>query len=165
MEKLWRRWILGPVRELLGAGLTPEKLAWSLAAGVVIGSNPLLVLTTILALSIAAVFRLNQVASQLSIHVMYPLQLVLFPVFIKLGSLLFATDGLPIEGKDLWWAAQHHPLATTRLLWMWELHALVVWASFATVAVPLLAFTFTPGLEKLCDRVSRRLPAQAEFSA
>jgi uncharacterized protein (DUF2062 family) len=143
------------VKDLLRAGLTPEKLAWSLAAGVVVGVNPLLGSTTLLAIAVAAAFRLNVVASQLSNHAMYPLELALFPVFVKMGSMLFATERLPLRGKELWWAARHHPWDTTRVLWLWEWHALVVWAAFAVVALPVIALVLEPILEKMSRRVRR----------
>jgi uncharacterized protein (DUF2062 family) len=152
---LWQGWVIKPVKGLLRAGLTPEKLAWSLAAGVVVGVNPLLGSTTLLALGVAAALRLNVVASQVGNHAVYPLELALFPVFVKLGSVLFETERLPLDGKELWWAARHHPWDTTRVLWSWEWHALVVWAVFAAVAIPLLALAFRPALEKMHRHLNR----------
>ncbi len=156
---LWQRWVIRPVKGLLRAGLTPEKLAWSLAAGVVVGVNPLLGSTTLVAIAVAGIFRLNVVASQVSNHAMYPLELALFPVFVKLGSVLFATERLPMDGKQLWWAVRHHPWDTTRVLWLWEWHALVVWAGFAVIALPLLALAFTPALVKMRRHLNRPVAA------
>jgi hypothetical protein len=105
-------------------GASPEKLAWSLAVGVVVGVNPLLGSTTLLALGLAGIFRLNVVASQVGNHAMYPVEIALFPVFIKLGSMLFVTEKLPLAGKELWEAVRRHPWNTTKVLWRWEWHAL-----------------------------------------
>jgi uncharacterized protein (DUF2062 family) len=144
-------------------GASPERLAWSLAVGIVVGINPLLGSTTVLALSLAAVFRLNVVASQVGNHAMYPFELALFPVFIKLGSMLFVTEKLPMHGKKLFEAARTHPWDTTRILWHWEWHALVIWAMFATVALPALALGLRPVLETMQRRIQRR-QAAAELS-
>ncbi len=141
---------------LLRRGADPETLAWSLALGVVIGVNPLIGSTTVLVLGLAALFRLNLVASQVGNHAMYPVQLVLFPVFIKLGSVVFSTQKLPLEGLALWGAVKHHPWATTRLLWIWEWHALVVWAVVAVVALPGIAMGLRPVIERMARRVTRR---------
>ena len=141
---------------LLRMGADPDKLAWSLALGVVVGVNPLLGSTTVLVLALAAALRLNIVASQVGNHAMYPLELLMFPVFIKLGSLMFATKEIPLEGKALWHAAKYHPWDTTRLLWSWEWHALVVWAVFAAVAMPVIAMGIEPVLEKMARRVQGR---------
>jgi uncharacterized protein (DUF2062 family) len=149
MANLWQRWLVVPVKGLLQMGASPERLAWSLAVGMVVGVNPLLGSTTLLALGLAAVFRLNVVASQVGNHAMYPVEIALFPVFIKLGSVLFVTEKLPLEGKQLWGAVKSHPWDTTVVLWRWEWHALVVWAMFAVVALPAIGFGLGPVLRKM----------------
>jgi uncharacterized protein (DUF2062 family) len=156
MASLVERWVVLPVKGLLKMGASPERLAWSLAVGIVVGVNPLLGSTTLLALGLAALFRLNVVASQVGNHAMYPFELALFPVFIKLGSILFETEKLPIQGKKLFEAARAHPWDTTRILWRWEWHALVIWAMFATVALPALGFGLAPLLNKMQRRMRRR---------
>jgi uncharacterized protein (DUF2062 family) len=156
MASLVQRWVVLPVKGLLKMGASPERLAWSLALGVVVGVNPLLGSTTLLALGLAALFRLNVVASQVGNHAMYPFEIALFPVFIKLGSLLFGSEKLPLQGKKLFDALKSHPWDTTRILWRWEWHALVIWAMFAAAALPALALGLRPLLEKMQQRIQRR---------
>jgi hypothetical protein len=142
-----------PVLALLRRGATPEKLAWSLATGLLIGINPLLGSTTILCLLLAFLFRLNIVASQLANHVIYPLQILLLIPFIRLGSSIFHTAPMPLSAKDLLNAARSHPLQLIRQLWLWESHAFILWTIFAAVAVPTIALVLTPILHRLLDRV------------
>jgi len=155
-----QRWVVQPLRQLLCMGATPERLAWSLAVGVVVGVNPLLGSTTLVALAAAGAFRLNLVASQLGNHLMYPLELALFPVFVELGSRMFATQRLALGGGALWAAVRQHPWQMTQALWGWEWHALVVWAVFALVAAPVLAVGLRPVLERMAQR-----PRCAELEA
>ena len=145
--------VVQPLLELLRIGASPRGLAWALAVGIVIGVNPLLGSTTLLALAAAGCFRLNVVASQVGNHAVYPLELLLFPVWVKLGSLVFGTPGLPLERHELMDAVRHHPWATTRALWMWEWHATVVWAVVAVVAAPLLQMILRPVLARMLDRL------------
>jgi hypothetical protein len=147
---------VNPVVGLLRMGADPDKLAWSLALGVVVGVNPLLGSTTVVVLGLAAALRLNIVASQVGNHAVYPLELLMFPVFIKLGDVVFGTEKLPLEGHALWYAAKHHPWDTTRLLWSWEWHALIVWAVFAAVVMPVIALWSEPMLRKMAERVRGR---------
>ena len=140
---------------MLRMGADPDKLAWSLALGLVVGVNPLLGSTTLVALGLASLFRLNLVASQVGNHAVYPLELLMFPVFIKMGDVVFGTESLPLAGRELWDAVKHHPWDTTRLLWTWEWHALVVWAVFALVAVPVIALGSEPVLRRMSARVRR----------
>jgi uncharacterized protein (DUF2062 family) len=145
----FQRRIITPLLHLLRVGCSPRKLAWSLAAGLVIGINPLLGSTTLAALVIPYALRLNLVASQIANHIVYPLQLLLFLFFIKLGDKLFHTGRLPLEGHALFHAARVHPWATTRILWTWEWHALIVWAVVAAITCPILAAILTPILTRL----------------
>jgi uncharacterized protein (DUF2062 family) len=149
---LYRRLLL-PILALLRMGATPEKLAWSIAAGLIIGINPLLGSTTFVCLGAAFAFRLNVAASQLANHAAYPLEILLLVPFIRLGSRLFHTAPLPLSPNILLRAARAHPLALTRQLWMWEWHALVLWAALALIATPALALTLTPLLRHLLTRL------------
>ncbi len=153
MGNLVQRMMVQPVMKLLRRGASPEQLAWSLAVGIVVGVNPLLGSTTLVVLGLAAVFRLNLVASQVGNHAMYLPELALFPVFVKLGSVVFSTQKLPMEGHELVMAVKTHPWDTTRLLWVWEWHALVVWAMCAVVALPVIAIALEPVLRRMLNRV------------
>ena len=148
----YRRIIL-PVLALLRRGASPEKLAWSLAAGALIGINPIIGSTTVACLAIAFVLRLNMVASQITNHLGYPLQIALVIPFIRLGSRLFHTAPMPLSARELLHAARETPLALVRQLWLWESHALVVWALVAAVLTPILALILTPILRRLLVRI------------
>ena len=153
LRKFLRNRVVKPVLDVLRYGATPERLAWSIAVGMVVGVNPLLGSTTVAALAVASGLRLNVVASQLGNHVVYPAQLLLFPVFVAMGSWLFRTASLPLGMHVLLAAAKLHPWETTRMLWMWEWHALVVWAGVAVIVAPILKVLLKPALEKMLDRL------------
>ena len=151
---IYRQMVL-PVLGLLRRGTSPEKLAWSLALGILVGVNPLLGSTTVLCLALAFLFRLNLVAAQISNHAVYPLQLLLVLPFLRAGSLLFETAPLPMTGPALLHAARSHPFELVRLLWRWEWHALMVWTVVSLVGVPVAAFALTPLLRRLLARTSK----------
>jgi uncharacterized protein (DUF2062 family) len=142
-----------PILALLRRGATPEKLAWSLAAGLLIGINPLLGSTTVLCLVLAFIFRLNIAASQITNHLVYPFELLLVIPFIRLGSRIFHTAPMPMDAHELLHAAREHPLDLTRQLWLWEWHALVLWAGLSIIAIPIIALALTPLLHRLLNRV------------
>jgi uncharacterized protein (DUF2062 family) len=135
-----------PLLALLRMGATPEKLAWSLAIGVAAGINPLLGSTTIICFALIFLFRLNPVAGQLANHLMYPAQIALLFPFIRIGEHLFHTGPLPIAMKAVLPMARTTPVATVKLLWLWEWHALIAWAAVAVVLTPLVALALTPVL-------------------
>jgi hypothetical protein len=134
-------------------GASPEKLAWSIAVGLLIGINPILGSTTILCLALAFIFRLNVAASQLGNHVVYPLQFILIIPFIRAASRIFHTAPMPLSANELLHAAREHPLALSRQLWQWEWHAFILWAATAIIAIPIVALAITPVLRLLLGRV------------
>ena len=143
--------ILRPVLRQLRGGVTPRRMAWSLALGMVIGINPSVGLTTLLLVMLAWMFRLNQVASQIGSHMVAPLHLVLFIPFIDLGVHLFHTRRLPLNRKQIEHLS-HHPLRLFHAIWQWEWHALIVWGVVAAVAMPLLALYLRRALVLLMRR-------------
>ena len=151
----FQRRVIEPIVELLRVGCSPRRLAWSLVAGVIIGVNPLLGSTTLISLAAAVLLRLNLVASQISNHIVYPLQLALFFVFIRIGDVVFHTGKIPLDEHELFYGARHHPIATTRILWRWEWHALIVWAIVSAIAAPILVAILTPMLTRLHNRMHR----------
>jgi hypothetical protein len=122
----------------LRGGVTPRRLAWSLAVGIIIGINPSVGLTTIVVIVLAWTFGLNQLASQVGAHAVTPLHLLLFLPFIELGVHLFHTRQLPLSRKQIEHLS-HHPVRLLHAIWQWEWHALIVWALVAAIALPLLA--------------------------
>jgi len=136
-------------------GATPRSLAWSIAAGLLIGINPIIGTTTALCLVAAFTFRLNVVASQIANHAMFPLEIVLVIPFIRLGSRAFHTAAMPLSPHLFLLAVRTSPLALTRQLWLWEWHALAVWAALSVVAMPLLALALTPLLKRVLARIQR----------
>jgi hypothetical protein len=125
------------LRQLRG-GVTPRRLAWSLALGVVVGINPSVGLTTIVVVMLAWTFGLNQIASQIGSYAVAPLHLLLFIPFIELGVYLFHTRRLPLTRRQVEHLS-HHPWRLLHDIWRWEWHALVVWGLVAAIAMPLLA--------------------------
>jgi uncharacterized protein (DUF2062 family) len=153
-NRIYRRGVL-PILALLRMGATPRRLAWSIAAGALIGINPVIGSTTLLCLAVAFQFRLNVIASQIANHAMFPLEVALVVPFIRLGSRVFHTAAMPLAPRLFVEEARTAPLLLTRHLWMWVWHAFVLWAAMALVAAPLLALAITPLLERLHARVRR----------
>jgi uncharacterized protein (DUF2062 family) len=147
---IWRK-VVFPLLALMRQGASPRKLAWSLAVGAAVGINPLLGSTTIASLLVTYLLRLNLVAVQLANHIVYPLELLLVIPFIRIGEHLFHGDKMPISPEMLLHMARTAPWETTKLLWRWEWHALVVWACVCVVLVPLLALVLTPPLRHLTE--------------
>jgi uncharacterized protein (DUF2062 family) len=138
IREWFRCHVLRPLLRALRGGVTPRRLAWSLALGMVVGINPSVGLSTLFVVLVAWVFGLSKLASLIGTHVVAPLHLLLFIPFIDLGVHLFHTRKLPMDRKQLEHLS-HHPLRLFHDIWQWEWHALIVWGVLAGIAMPLLA--------------------------
>ena len=151
---IYRRLVL-PILALLRMGATPERLAWSIAVGIVVGLNPALGTTTAVCLALSLVFRLNIVAAQLANHAMFPFEVALVIPFIRLGSRIFRTSAMPLTAADFLHHARTGPVALLRLVWIWEWHAFAVWVVLAALGAPIIAVALTPLLARVQGRIQR----------
>lgn len=151
--------VLRPLLRLLRGGVTPRRLAWSLALGIVIGINPSVGLTTVAVVLLAWVFGLSRMASLVGSHLVAPLHLLLFIPFIELGVHLFHTRKLPMDRKQLE-RLSHHPWRLFHDIWQWEWHALVVWGVVSAMLMPVLAIYLRRGLVLLMRRHRALLRSQ-----
>ena len=152
--------ILRPLLRLLRGGVTPRRLAWSLALGIMIGINPSVGVTTVLVVLLAWIFGLSRMASLVGSHVVAPLHLLLFLPFIQLGVHLFHTRKLPMDRKQIEHLS-HHPWRLFHEIWQWEWHALVVWGVISAIMMPLLATYLRRGLVLLMRRHRALLRSQS----
>ncbi len=143
-----RKRVWEPMLGLLRQGLTPEGLAWSLAAGIALGSIPLYGTATLLCVGAAMAFRLNQPAILLANYLAYPLQLLLILPFIRLGERLFGEPRLPLSLIYLQGVLQAGVWRAIQLLWTSLWHASVVWLLVVPVPMMLLAWGLTPILRR-----------------
>ena len=101
MGKLIQKRLLKPLKQLLSEGLTPKKMSEALAAGFVLGMTPMLGISTVLAVGIAVVFKLNQVAIQVANWAAYPAQIIMFIPFIRIGEWVFGLEPAAINPTDI----------------------------------------------------------------
>ena len=144
-----RRRLLEPIIELLKQGVTPEKMALSLALGAAFGVFPALGSTTTLCAILALVLRLNLPAIQMVNYLMYPAQIALLLPYVRMGEKLFDAPHLPISVSQIHAMIRQSMWGALKLLWATTWHAIVVWALTAPFFIGLLYVTLTPLLRRL----------------
>ena len=92
----WQRRVVAPILAQLKQGITPEKIALTIALGGTLGIFPILGACTVLCAGAAFWLRLNQPIIQLVNYFVYPLQLILLIPFYRAGEILFRADPVPI---------------------------------------------------------------------
>src|SRR5580692_12185586 len=154
-ERFFRRRITRPITELLRQGVTPEKMALSLALGVALGVFPVLGTTTALCALVAFLWRLNLPAIQIVNYFVYPLQIALLIPFFRAGEKLFGAPHLPLSVSQITAMVHASFWGTTRFLWTTVWHAVVAWCLIAPVFLVLAYVVLLPLLGRMA-RKSRR---------
>lgn len=154
MASFFQRKIRDPLITLLRQGVTPEKLALSLAFGIVLGCFPVLGTTTALCAAIALLLRLNLPAIQLVNYLVYPLQLLLILPFIRLGELLLRTKSTQLTLSQIQAMTKTNFLDAFHELWLVLLHAVFAWSLFA----PFVIFALYTLFHFLLRRMRPSLP-------
>ncbi len=164
-ESFFYRRLVLPILDLLRQGVTPEKLAFSLALGVVISVFPALGWTTALCAFAALILGLNLPAIQLINYFMYPAQIALLLPFFRLGERLFRAPHLPISMPGIYRMAHANPWGTIKFLWSTTWHAIVVWAVLAPLFALLIYFVLVPVFRRVTRGISASLPDAAARAA
>jgi uncharacterized protein (DUF2062 family) len=159
----WQRRVLGPVVAQLKQGITPERIALTLALGGVLGIFPILGATTLLCGAVGVWLRLNQPLIQLVNYLVYPVQIVLLIPFYRAGERLFGAEPVPIVnvpdliarfGADPWQFLVDYGLV--------GLYGIAVWC---LVALPLAVLAYAV-LKPVLGRLAARMkPGAAQVDA
>jgi uncharacterized protein (DUF2062 family) len=150
------RW-LKPFIELLRQGVTPEKIALTIALGIVLGVTPVLGSTMLLCTLAAIVLRLNLPAIQLVNGVVYPLQFILLVRFYRLGAWMFRADVSTISLGGVTALIREGVRHAVRTLWVVTMHALLAWLVLGMVALATLYVMLVPLVRQLWRRVHPNL--------
>ncbi len=141
--------VVSPIIVLLTQGITPEKIALSLAFGIVLGTFPVHGSTTVLCAAAALVFGLNLPAIQLVNYLIYPMQLFLLVPFIRMGEKLFRAAPAPLSLAQILTTVRASLTHAVSTLWLAELHAVFAWLLIAPVAICLLYFLLSRTLRRV----------------
>jgi len=151
-ESFFRRRVARPIVELLRQGVTPEKMALSLALGAALGVFPVLGTTTALCALAAFIWRLNLPAIQIVNYFVYPWQIALLIPFFRAGEKLFGAPHLPLSLAQILTVVHASFWSATRFLWTTIWHAAVAWCLIAPMFVALAYLI----LVALLRRIARR---------
>jgi uncharacterized protein (DUF2062 family) len=150
----WRRRIVGPIVGQLQQGITPEKIALTLALGAVVSTFPILGSTSILCLLIAFVLKLNQAIMQLTSWLFYPLQFALLLPLYRAGE-IFGTPHLALSIPQMMSRFRDAPLKFIGDFGLIALGGIGVWLIAAPLVTALLYFVLRPLLRGLAARLPR----------
>jgi uncharacterized protein (DUF2062 family) len=131
----------------LRQGVTPRRLAITLALGFAIGCIPVLGVPTVLCAALAFGLRLNLPAIQAANYAAMPFQIALILPFVRLGAWIFSSGAHPALAAG----PQPHLFAPGLVFHLGAItgHALVAWLLLAAPAVLILSAAFTAMLRRI----------------
>ncbi len=160
-KKAKHRAFVDAVVILLTQGITPSKVALTLAVGSAVAMFPILGTTTLLCILVGVLCRMNQPVILLVNGVLTPLHLPMIFVFLKLGAALF---GMPYAHvgirmmNHMFWDDPHE-------FWLRfgtsAFHAIVAWAIVAPIWTGVVYSVALPACREIARR-GLRAPAACE---
>jgi uncharacterized protein (DUF2062 family) len=144
-----RRKIVNPILDLLRQGITPEKIALSIALGFTLGVTPVLGSTSVLCFLAAVLLRLNLPVIQLVNYFVYPLQFALLVPFIRIGEWILAAPPARITLGEIVGLIRADVWNAIATLWTATIHALVAWFMLGSLASVVIYALLTPPLRRL----------------
>ncbi len=141
--------IAKPIINLLLQGITPQKIALSIAFGISLGIFPVLGSTVILCTLATFLLRLNIVAIQLVNYLVYPLQLILFIPLIRFGEFLLNSQPFPISMEKIFFMLKEDIWLAIQTFWVANLHGIFAWFVISPVLTFLSYIIVLPILKRI----------------
>jgi uncharacterized protein (DUF2062 family) len=141
--------VIGPIVHQLTQGITPEKIALTLAVGSACALFPLVGTTTVLCLIVGIVLRLNQPIIQIVNGLCWPVHIPAILGMLRLGNWLFGVPRASINMRiinQMFWVLWDTPRLFVERYGTIAWHAIIGWAVLApfwmaivyVIAVPVL---------------------------
>ena len=149
LKRFWRERVLGLIVAQLIQGVTPQKIALTIAFGLGLGLFPILGATTTLCLIFGICLKLNQPIIQLINYLASPLQLSLIVVFVRIGEWIMRAQCVSFSIPEMLRKFHESPAKFMQQFGMTGVHAIVAWLIIAPILVAGLYFITLPLLKKL----------------
>ncbi len=134
----WQRRVIDPVAAQLTQGITPHKIALTIAIGSAIALFPILGTTTLLCLLVGIALRLNQPIIQAVNYLCYPIHLPLIWSMVRAGEWLFNEPHHAFKMRVVAQLLWEEPRQFFRIFGATLFHATVVWAILAPFWIILI---------------------------
>jgi uncharacterized protein (DUF2062 family) len=149
--KFWRERIVAPIVAQLIQGVTPQKMALTIALGFSLGVFPVLGTTTALCAIAAVRLRLNQPVIQLVNWLVYPLQLAWLLIFVRLGERIMHAPQMPLSLPHLIQKFHESPGKFFQEFGVAGLHGVVAWLFIAPFLTAITYSVLLPSLKGIAD--------------
>jgi uncharacterized protein (DUF2062 family) len=140
----------------LTQGVTPKKLALSIAVGSALALFPILGTTTTLCVIAGVALGLNQPVIQGVNLLCTPVYFPLIVAFVRLGDAMAGSGSSSLDVPLMTALATHHPRQFMQQFGVTALHAMLGWAVVAPLWIPLVYMIALPPLRAAASRLGKR---------
>jgi uncharacterized protein (DUF2062 family) len=150
----WQRRIVRPILAQLTQGVTPDKIAATLAVGTVCSLLPFLGLTSLLNFGAGLAWRMNQPILQTLNQLLGPVQLALILVYVRLGEALWGARGDPFTLGEMLRVFRDAPFGDFLGRFGWAgVHAFSAWLLTAPLLAAAIYFPLRPVMHAAAARL------------
>jgi uncharacterized protein (DUF2062 family) len=149
LEHAWRRRVLDIILAQLRQGITAEKIALTLAIGLVLGLFPIFGTTSALCVLAALWLKLNQPIIQLVNWFAAPLQLPGIFLFVRIGERLTRSPPVQFSISGLVQQFRASPLRFLQQFGITGLHGILAWLLIAPAIAAAVYVVVLPPLRRL----------------
>jgi uncharacterized protein (DUF2062 family) len=146
-----RRHVVNVLLAQLRQGITPQKIALTLAMGFTLGVFPVMGTTTGLCALAGVLLRLNQPIIQLINYIAWPLQIPGIYLFVRIGEWLTHSPPVPFSVPALLQAFRASPMDFLARYGMTGLRGILAWCLIAPV-IGLALYAVTLPIFRLMGR-------------
>jgi uncharacterized protein (DUF2062 family) len=158
----WQRRIAGPIRAQLTQGVSPDRIASTLAIGTACSLFPFLGFTSLLNLGVGLALRMNQPILQTLNQLLGPLQLVLIIPSVRLGEAIWRAEEGQLTITELLRVFREASFLEFMARFGWAgIHALTAWLLTAPLLAALVLFTTRPIIRAAAGRLRDASAARA----
>ena len=149
--KFWRERVIAIIVGQLVQGVTPPKMALTIALGFSLGVFPVLGTTTALCAIAAIRLKLNQPVIQLVNWLVYPLQLAWMLIFIRIGERIMQAPPMDLSIAQLLQKFHESPMGFLQEFGVAGLHGVVAWLFIAPFLTAITFSLLVPPLKRIAD--------------
>jgi uncharacterized protein (DUF2062 family) len=149
-RSFWKRRLGDPILALLSHGVTPDKIAATLAVGTAVSLLPFFGLTTLFNVLVGLKLRMNQPLLQALNYLITPLHLIMIFVYVRIGETIWNVDDAHFNLRELLSTFHEKPFGEFLERFGWTgIHALTAWLLSVPVIIPALFYLLRPLMRKL----------------
>lgn len=149
----WQRRVRDPLLALFTHGITPDKVALTLAVGTGCSLFPFLGFTSLLNLGVGLWLRLNQPILQTLNQLLGPIHLVMIVVYVRLGEWLWRMQDDRFTIEEMLRIFREASVGEFLHHFGWAgVHAFTAWALTSPLLVATLYYGLRPALRKLASK-------------